>query len=277
MKGDTLLMPRGALKDEKLFFSEHKHLIHQIGCSHPQVVDNLSLGDWVWFDDGKIGALIERIDEQGAWLKVHHTGPEGSKLRSDKSINFPDSRLTLPCLTEKDLQDLAFVAKHADMVGFSFVQSRADMNQLMTELTKRDAKHISIIAKIETKLAVRNLPEIILAAINDFHLGVMIARGDLAVELGGERMAEIQEELLWICEAAHVPVIWATQVLENLAKNGFSTRSELTDAAMSGRAECVMLNKGDYILQAVHTLHTILSHMQDHQFKKGVRMRALHW
>jgi pyruvate kinase len=90
-------------------------------------------------------------------------------------------------------------------------------------------------------------------------------------------MAEIQEELLWLCEAAHVPVIWATQVLENLTKKGMSTRPELTDAAMSGRSECVMLNKGPYVLQAVATLDSILIRMQDHQYKKVSRLRALHW
>ena len=82
-------------------------------------------------------------------------------------------------------------------------------------------------------------------------VGVMIARGDLAVEVGFERMAEVQEEIMWICEAAHVPVIWATQVLETLAHTGRPSRAEVTDAAMSGRAECVMLNKGPYIAEAI--------------------------
>ena len=105
----------------------------------------------------------------------------------------------------------------------------------------------------------------------------MIARGDLAVELGSVRLAEIQEEILWLCEAAHVPVIWATQVLETLAKHGAVSRPEITDAAMSVRAECVMLNKGDYILDALRVLGNILSRMEAHQQKKSTRLRALHW
>ena len=84
--------------------------------------------------------------------------------------------------------------------------------------------------------------------------GVMIARGDLAVELGFERLAEMQEEILWLCEAAHVPVIWATQVLEDLVKSGLPTRGEMTDAAMAGRAECVMLNKGPNVGEAITAL-----------------------
>jgi pyruvate kinase len=105
--------------------------------------------------------------------------------------------------------------------------------------------------------------------------GVMIARGDLAVECGYQRLAEIQEEILWICEAAHVPVIWATQVLESLAKKGIPSRSEITDAAMGERAECVMLNKGPYAVTAVRVLTDILRRMQAHQEKKRSMLRQL--
>jgi len=96
----------------------------------------------------------------------------------------------------------------------------------------------------------------------------MIPRGDLAVECGYQRLAEVQEELLWLCEAAHLPAIWATQVLEGLAKNGVPTRAEVTDAAMGERAECVMLNKGSHILEAVSALDDILRRIEEHQSKK---------
>ena len=140
-----------------------------------------------------------------------------------------------------------------------------------------NAMQLPIIAKIETRAAVENLPGILLGSIDQHPLGIMIARGDLAVELGSIRMAEIQEEILWLCEAAHVPVIWATQVLESLAKKGLTSRPEITDAAMSVRAECVMLNKGPYIEDAVSVLAHILSSMEAHQHKKVSRLRKLHW
>jgi pyruvate kinase len=92
------------------------------------------------------------------------------------------------------------------------------MECLMSELAKRNVPEMPIIAKIETNRAIKNLPDIILGTIGRHNLGIMIARGDLAVELGSARLAEIQEELLWLCEAAHVSVIWATQVLESIAK-----------------------------------------------------------
>jgi pyruvate kinase len=105
--------------------------------------------------------------------------------------------------------------------------------------------------------------------------GLMIARGDLAVEAGFERLAEVQEEILWIAEAAHLPVIWATQVLETLARTGIPSRSEITDAAMGQRAECVMLNKGPHIAEAVDVLDGILRRMTDHQQKKRSLLRQL--
>ncbi|HMD68778.1 MAG TPA: pyruvate kinase, partial [Chitinivibrionales bacterium] len=100
-------------------------------------------------------------------------------------------------------------------------------------------------------------------------------RGDLAVECGWERLAEIQEEILWICEAAHVPVVWATQVLETVAKDGVPSRAEITDAAMGQRAECVMLNKGPHILEAIRILDDIMRRMQSHQRKKRTLLRRL--
>jgi pyruvate kinase len=85
----------------------------------------------------------------------------------------------------------------------------------------------------------------------------------------------VQEQILWLCEAAHVPVIWATQVLESLAKRGLPSRAEVTDAAMSGRAECVMLNKGPHVLHAVRFLDDVMTRMQAHQTKKRAVLRKL--
>jgi pyruvate kinase len=121
----------------------------------------------------------------------------------------------------------------------------------------------------------RNLPQILQTAMRTERVGVMIARGDLAVEVGYERLAEVQEEILWLCEAAHLPVIWATEVLDQLARTGRPSRSEITDAAMSERAECVMLNKGPHIVDAISTLREILQRMAEHQSKKRHLMRPL--
>lgn len=249
----------------------------RIGLSVPEIIDDLEVGHRVFIDDGKIGAIVEALMPEGAVLRITRARPEGEKIRGEKGLNFPDSTLRLPALTAEDLDMLDLAAQEADMIGYSFVRTAQDVQTLMKELDKRGARDVPIVAKIETAQAVRNLPEILLAVIPRRPLGIMVARGDLAVEIGPERLAEIQEEILWLCEAAHVPVIWATQVLESLARKGTPTRSEVTDAAMAVRAECVMLNKGTYICRAIETLRDILVRMQAHQHKKIARLRALHW
>jgi pyruvate kinase len=105
--------------------------------------------------------------------------------------------------------------------------------------------------------------------------GLMIARGDLAVEAGYERLAEVQEEILWLAEAAHLPVVWATEVLDRMARTGRPSRSEITDAAMAERAECVMLNKGPHVRSAIVVLDDILHRMAGHQHKKRALLRRL--
>jgi pyruvate kinase len=149
------------------------------------------------------------------------------------------------------------------------------VRQLQARLSEFGGDSLGVILKIETRNSFENLPRLILAAMRTRAVGIMIARGDLAVECGYQRLAEVQEEILWISEAAHVPVIWATQVLESLAKKGMPSRAEITDAAMGERAECVMLNKGPYAVRAVQILDDILKRMQAHQEKKSSMLRQL--
>ena len=157
----------------------------------------------------------------------------GAKLRAEKGVNFPDTELGLSALTEKDLADLRSVVGFADMIALSFLRTPQDVEALEDQLHLLGAGDLGIVLKIENAAAFRNLPHILLASLRSPPVGVMVARGDLAVEVGFKRLSEVQEEILWVCEAAHVPVIWATQVLEGLAKAGAPTRAEVSDAVMS--------------------------------------------
>lgn len=246
-----------------------------IGCTIPEVLDTVRAGESIWFDDGKIGGVIETVEADRVLVRITRTRLRGDKLRSDKGINLPESNLRLAAMTDKDLEDLAFVSQHADVVELSFANRVEDVEMLQKQLAKLTVKPPAIVLKIETRRAFTNLPDMLLAGMRSPSLGVMIARGDLAVECGFERLAEVQEEILWISEAAHVPVIWATQVLETLAKEGLPSRAEITDAAMGDRAECVMLNKGPHMLSAVSVLDDILRRMQAHQAKKRAMLREL--
>ncbi|WP_051640720.1 pyruvate kinase [Thiomicrorhabdus sp. Milos-T2] len=249
-----------------------------VTCTYADVIDLVNCEETVWFDDGKIGTIIKQKNDQALLLQVTHVGPKGARLKTQKGINFPQTALNLPSLSHKDCSDLEFVSQHADMVGLSFAECAEDVLYLQNKLIELGRIDLPILAKIETADAVQNLPDILIKSLaENIDIGVMIARGDLAVELGSVRMAETQDEILRLCESAHVPVIWATQVLESLAKQGTISRPEISDAAMSQRAECVMLNKGPYITDAVNILSEVLQKMEAHQFKSHTHFRALKW
>jgi pyruvate kinase len=275
--GDALILTRDHRVGRPATYDSNGMILTpaMIGITLPEVLNDVRQGETIWFDDGKIGGVIETVEENQVLVKITHARFSGEKLRSDKGINFPDSILHMPALTEKDIQDLAFVAQHADVVELSFANSDKDVELLRRNLERLGKRQPAIVLKIETSRGFANLPAMLLAAMRMPCCGVMIARGDLAVECGFERMAEVQEEILWICEAAHVPVIWATQVLESLAKDGIPSRAEISDASMGHRAECVMLNKGPHVVTAVRMLDGILRRMQAHQFKKRSMLREL--
>jgi len=251
----------------------------QIGCSLSAVFTDAKPGERIFFDDGKIGGIIHAIGKEDGepqlHLKITHAAKGTAKLRPEKGINLPDTKLSISALTAKDRADVEFAAEHGDLISLSFVRRPEDAAELMQELGRLGATQTGIILKIENRPAVEALPRILLTAMGRPVTAVMVAGGDLGVEIGFERMAEIQEQILWICEAAHVPVIWATQVLESLVKRGLPSRAEVTDAAMSGRAECVMLNKGPHILLALDFLCDVLGRMAGHQTKKSALMRRL--
>jgi pyruvate kinase len=229
----------------------------------------------VLIDDGKIVTVITEVSLDEVVLDVRSAGVAGTKLRAEKGINLPDSTLTISALTAEDLQDIEFVTSHADIVEMSFVRSPNDVDELLQLLDPVADHGLGVVLKIETVAAFNALPQILLQAMQWDDIGVMIARGDLAVEAGFERLAELQEEILWLAEAAHVPVIWATEVLDAMARTGIPSRAEVTDAAMAERAECVMLNKGPYIGEAITMLADILGRMQDHMQKKRSLLRRL--
>ncbi|MFB9842606.1 pyruvate kinase [Mucilaginibacter ginsenosidivorans] len=260
------------LTDQENHFKKSEKVIH---CTLPGIVEYLQPGHRVFFDDGLFEAVVQNAENKSAVLMITHIATKKPVIKSDKGINFPDTGFSVTPVTKYDLECLPFIVQHADMLGFSFVNSAADMKALQRELSRLNKSAFPVIAKIETKQAVDHLPEIILQGMKQGPTGVMVARGDMAIEIGFERMSEIQDEILWICEAAHTPVVWATQVLENMQKQGIATRGEITDAAHAAQADCVMINKGDYTLQVLHTLKDILKRGRKNNFKNRRLFRSL--
>jgi pyruvate kinase len=209
---EPLLLTRNGLVGQRRF-------PFQARCSLAAVFPELKPGSLVSFNEGRIGARVERVTPE---LAEPCKTPR-RKIPPWHGAQFSRYRLHISPLTDKDLADLDFIVRHADLVGYSFVQRAEDISGLLGELDSRRARFkrkekLGIVAKIETARAVCNLPEIIVRAAGRGPFGVMIARGDLAVEVGYLRVAELQEEILWLCEAAHVPVIWADPSPRNTRK-----------------------------------------------------------
>ncbi|RPA67720.1 pyruvate kinase [Cyclobacteriaceae bacterium YHN15] len=239
------------------------------------IIPMLKKGDRVFIDDGLIRCVVEKIKKDRVGIRVIRISSSKGQIKAEKGINFPDTTLQISSLTEFDKKCLPFICENADLIGYSFVKSKEDIRQLRAELKKLGDNYPNLILKIETPDAVNNLPSLLLEGMKERALGLMIARGDLAVEIGFERMGEIQEEILWICEAAHIPVVWATQVLESLHKVGMATRSEITDAGHAALAECVMINKGEYTIEVMETLRDIVQRASTHRIKKRFTFRTL--
>jgi pyruvate kinase len=275
--GDELILTRdfeygSAAPRDELYRATGPARLH---CTLSEAFDRAREGQPVWFDDGKIGGVIRKNSGDEMEVEITRAGPDGTRLRAEKGINFPETDLEIEALTEKDIHDLEEVVPYIDIVALSFVRRPQDVLTLEDHLTRLDAQHIGVVLKIENKQAFELLPSILLAAMRSPPVGVMVARGDLAVEVGFQRMSEVQEEILWLCEAAHVPLIWATQVLEGLAKRGAPTRAEVTDAAAGQRAECVMLNKGPHIVETTRFLSDVLARMGAHHRKRRSTLRKL--
>ena len=277
-KGDQLsvvaLPELGRPADNAGEGEQHRRAV--ISCTLAEVFADVNCGDRIFFDDGRIGGQVVAAQPAELLVEITAAKQQGSRLRADKGINLPDSPLSIPALTARDIVDLEFIVQHADILNFSFVHSSTDLQALQDQLTRLGHADLAVILKIETGQAFDQLPSLLLAAMRSpAPLGVMIARGDLAIECGWERLAEIQEEILRLCEAAHLPCIWATQVLEELAHGGMPTRAEISDAAMGARAEGVMLNKGPNITATVRMLRDIVMRMQSHQRKNSSTFRRL--
>ncbi len=274
--GDLLTLHRDPRPGENAKYDDAGKLVApaHISCTLPEIFADVKKGEPIYFDDGKIEGVIKEVRADEIDIKITQARDRGGKLKADKGINLPESQLSVGGLTPKDIVDLDFVVEHADVINFSFVNRPQDVQHLYQILDEKEAQ-VGIILKIETQEAFAQLPAILLAAMRRYPVGVMIARGDLAIETGWKNFATIQQEIMRICGAAHLPDVWATQVLESLAKKGTPSRAEITDAAMSQQAECVMLNKGFYIHKAVKMLDKILRRMQRFQNKAAVMLPRL--
>lgn len=239
----------------------------EISCSNPDIFDFIEIETPLYIDDGKIGLRVTEKTDHGVLCRVEHAKPNGTVLKGEKGINLPETNLDIDAVTPLDKENLRAVIEFADIIGISFTQKASDVMEVKTILQENNKELTGLVAKIETKKGVQRLPFILMELFSWRNSGVMIARGDLAIEVGFENLPRIQEEILELCEAAHTPVIYATQIMENMIKKNLPSRAEVIDASMAQRADCVMLNKGLFAVETIDMLGKILNSIRPMFFK----------
>ncbi len=247
--------------------------LEKIYVSYPNLAGDVVVGNIILIDDGKLEVKVVSIEDNGD-VKVVVT--LGGILSSKKGINLPDTKISLPALTEKDLVDLDFIIRQqCDWVALSFVRSVDDITYLRRLLNEQSSK-TKIIAKIEKPEALVNIREIILESD-----GIMVARGDLGVELPVEKIPLIQKELIRKCIHRAKPVIVATQMMESMIDRVKPNRSEITDVAnavLEG-ADAVMLSgetaTGQHPALVVKTMRKIISEVEskEYRYNRGEDLR----
>lgn len=239
--------------------------IEKIYVSYPNLAGDVVVGNTIMIDDGKIEVMVHSVEANGD-VKVKVT--LGGIISSKKGVNLPDTKISLPALTEKDLEDAAFIIKEElDWVALSFVKRVADIEMLRALLNEKKSKS-KIVAKIEMPEALTNIRDIIIASD-----AIMIARGDLGVELPVEKIPLIQKELIRKCIHRAKPVIVATQMMESMIDRVKPNRSEITDVANAviEGADAVMLSgetaTGQFPVLVIETMRKIISEVEENGYK----------
>lgn len=228
---------------------------HISSLTYPDVIKDVSVGEVIYINDGLIEIKVTKIDKEN----IYTTVIEGGEISDHKGVNFPQTRLSVPAITEKDKKDLKFgLDNGADMVALSFVKTPGDVIELR-ELMKKYGRIVPIISKIEKWEAVENLKKIV-----DASDGVMVARGDLGVEMPVEEVPVIQKKIISACNQKGKPVITATQMLNSMVENPTPTRAEVTDVsnAIFDGTDAVMLSNetavGKFPIESVRVMRKII-------------------
>lgn len=240
-----------------------------IQCSVPEIIDLLELGARVWIDQGKLSAYV--CEKTGGYVVLRITKTHaraggkavsrGVRLKTGMQLDFPGTVLDGLALTNKDCSDLGFICDHADMVGLPGIETASDMRALTAALRQRNACALPVVLTVEATRVARYLPNILFSALPVHPISVMVVGGSIAWS-GNQAVvssgADIRQEIMQLCRAAHVPVVWAPYALESTVRYSARNRLELADAVLQIRAEGVLLNYGENIVQALQLLQTAL-------------------
>ena len=231
----------------------------KFSITYPGLIEDVHVGSKILLDDGLIGLEVLDINKTDGEIKTKVLNP--GTLKNKKGVNVPNVSVNLPGITEKDASDIVFgIEQGIDFIAASFVRRASDVLEIRELLEKHNAAHIQIISKIENQEGVDNIKEIL--EVSD---GLMVARGDLGVEIPAEEVPLVQKDLIKQCNALGKPVITATQMLDSMQRNPRPTRAEASDVANAifDGTDAIMLSgetaAGSYPVEAVQTMHSIAS------------------
>lgn len=264
--GQNILRPS---EERYLEYGTEQTEAHTIPIDYRGLVHDVKIGDRVMMDDGLLILKVTDIERN----RVVVTVGEGGVLKNRKGVNFPDSKLSLPALTDKDSKDLLFgIANRVDFVALSFVQDQADIRQIKS-MIKALGSDVPVIAKIEKLPAMDQIDEI--ASLSD---ALMVARGDLGVEAGVERVPAFQKIIIAAAEKYARPVIIATQMLESMITSPNATLAEVADVAngVLDGADCLMLSgevaAGQYPVESVTRMSAVIHEVESWTFRQPPRL-----
>ena len=260
MKEEVVVQP-----GDKITFStseEFEGTKERVYMNYKQFPKDVKEGERILLDDGKLMFKVVKTDGK---TEVEAEVVQGGPLRSKKGVNLPNTDISLPALTEKDVKDAIFaIGLEVDWIALSFVRHAQDLQELQAIITEHSDQKIPIIAKIEKPEAVENIDKIV--AYCD---GLMVARGDLGVEIPAEEVPLIQKQLVLRAKTARIPVIIATQMMETMISSLTPTRAEVNDVANSvmDGADAVMLSGetsvGQYPVQVIEKMASICRNVED--------------
>ena len=250
IKGNTIIIQKNQIIGTKDSFS----------VSYPGFIDDANIDDTVMLDDGNLNLTIIDKDSEKLICRIENDGI----MKSRKGVGLPGKAVNIEFMSDKDRSDLEFIAQSdVNFIAASFVRNKSDLASIRDVLAKFDKHNIPIISKIETQMAIDNIDEII-----EYSDGIMVARGDLGIDLPLYKVPIVQKMIIKKCNLVGKPVITATQMLESMIENPRATRAEISDVANAilDGTDAVMLSGesavGKYPVEAVATMNEIASHVE---------------
>lgn len=264
-------------KNEIITIIDNKEIIgtaDKFSVNYGNLAKDIKVNDNLLVDDGKLTLKVTAVKDHTVICQALNT----HTIKDRRAINISNVKLSLPFISEKDREDLIFGCQQkVDYVAASFVCSAADIKEIRKVLDDNDGKHIQIIAKIESQLAVNNFDEILKESD-----AIMVARGDLGVEIPFEKVPFLEREWIKKCRTVNKPIIVATQMLDSMIDNPHPTRAEVTDVwvAMDWGTTCTMLSgesaNGNYPVLSIATMSKILVDAESHQEQSKIATDLLH-